>query len=549
MKFIYVIFFIPALLLLLLLFGDSTLFRSSWQFLSLDTFTRHVYMKNYNHKNILEENIKITSTSATDPQRFSVKNFGAIGNGIADDTQAIQATIDAAHQIGGGIVFFPKGTYVVKINSSKSQALIIYSKITLKGEHRKNTIIKLADKQGNYDSILAGKIYPSDLSDFAMYDLAIDGNSPQNPVFSSSDFNGDKLRFAVRIFVGRRIHIQRCRFTNQNNVNTITVNGEESVSDVQIKDNIFELIGGGKIDYDHSTIYSHGKRVKILNNTFYSRDGAGTYGARTAIEIHGDEHIVKQNVIEGFIYGINITGYAKSSNNQIITDNLIKNAHTGMVIWSYFSYGNKTNPAISNCNIINNKIILNVNAWRELWGEYPNIGISLEPNSDAPISHLNIINNHITFTNFEGTGRKSDNLATGINLWRRATPNIEIIKIHIIGNTIKNSLSGGIYILTPIKSGDISKNLIINPGQVHDYFHEDYRAAILLNGMFENIKINENLMIDDQIHNTMTGGIYWFGNCVVNCQAKGNILQVKNSVKLEIFQTKSSRGNPFDVSP
>ncbi|MEG4024794.1 glycosyl hydrolase family 28-related protein [Microcoleus sp. S13C4] len=548
MKFNFPNYSIPTLLLLL--FCGGTLSCFLWHFLSGATSLESAHIKKKPpEKNSIHQNIKTVPVSTTLPKRFSVKDLGALGNGIADDTQAIQATIDRVYKRGGGIVFFPKGTYIVKINPSKAQALIIRTKIIFQGENNRNTIIKLADKQGNYDSILAGAIYHSDLSDFAMYDLAIDGNSSQNPVFLSSDFSGGKFRFAVRIFWGRRIHIERCRFTNQNNVNTITVNGEESVSDVLIKDNIFESIGGGKIDYDHSTIYSHGKRVQILNNTFDSRDGAGTYGARTAIEIHGDEHIVKQNVIEGFIYGINITGIAQSSNHQIITDNLIKNAHTGMVIWSYFGYGNTTNPALSNCMITNNKIILNINDWRQLWGDYPNIGISLQPNSDAPISNLNIIRNQITFTNFYGTGRRSDSLGNGITLWRNAAPNIEIAKLRIIGNKIENSLAAGIYISTPIKSGDISENLIINSGQVQDYFHEDYRAAIILNGMFENIKINKNLMRDDRIHNTMTGGIYWFGDCVANCQAKGNILQMKSSVKLEVFQTKSSRANSFDVSP
>jgi len=42
---------------------------------------------------------------------YSVKSSGAKGDGIADDTAAIQATIDAAGKAGGGIVFFPKGAY------------------------------------------------------------------------------------------------------------------------------------------------------------------------------------------------------------------------------------------------------------------------------------------------------------------------------------------------------------------------------------------------------------------------------------------------------
>ena len=36
----------------------------------------------------------------------NVKHYGAVGDGIADDTAAIQATIDAAY-----LVYFPAGTY------------------------------------------------------------------------------------------------------------------------------------------------------------------------------------------------------------------------------------------------------------------------------------------------------------------------------------------------------------------------------------------------------------------------------------------------------
>jgi hypothetical protein len=43
---------------------------------------------------------------------FNVKDFGAIGNGIANDTTAILAAIAAAG-IAGGTVFFPHGSYLV----------------------------------------------------------------------------------------------------------------------------------------------------------------------------------------------------------------------------------------------------------------------------------------------------------------------------------------------------------------------------------------------------------------------------------------------------
>lgn len=44
-------------------------------------------------------------------QYVSVKDFGAVGNGVANDTVAIQAAVTAAGYGGG--VYFPKGTYLV----------------------------------------------------------------------------------------------------------------------------------------------------------------------------------------------------------------------------------------------------------------------------------------------------------------------------------------------------------------------------------------------------------------------------------------------------
>lgn len=43
---------------------------------------------------------------------WSVKDFGAKGDGITKDTEAIQKTIDAAYQAGGGTVDLPAGTYI-----------------------------------------------------------------------------------------------------------------------------------------------------------------------------------------------------------------------------------------------------------------------------------------------------------------------------------------------------------------------------------------------------------------------------------------------------
>jgi hypothetical protein len=57
-------------------------------------------------------------------ESVSVKDFGATGDGVTDDTAAIQAAIDAT---GGGL-FFPEGTYAVTPVSGQNYCLLIDAK-------------------------------------------------------------------------------------------------------------------------------------------------------------------------------------------------------------------------------------------------------------------------------------------------------------------------------------------------------------------------------------------------------------------------------------
>ncbi|QDV41148.1 Exo-poly-alpha-D-galacturonosidase precursor [Stieleria neptunia] len=59
---------------------------------------------------------------------FNIKNFGAIGDGVAMDTQAVQDSIDACHDAGGGIVRVPAGDFQIG-------TIILKSNVTLSLDH------------------------------------------------------------------------------------------------------------------------------------------------------------------------------------------------------------------------------------------------------------------------------------------------------------------------------------------------------------------------------------------------------------------------------
>ena len=82
---------------------------------------------------------------------LSVKDFGAKGDGINDDTTAIQNAIDYAYDLGVGNVYFPSGNY----NITKSilvwgaESNPYFSKsVTLEGQDKTNTIITKTTNAG-----------------------------------------------------------------------------------------------------------------------------------------------------------------------------------------------------------------------------------------------------------------------------------------------------------------------------------------------------------------------------------------------------------------
>jgi len=92
---------------------------------------------------ITPNNLLVTATGSTTARtlanRFAdvvnVLDFGAVGNGIADDTAAIQSAINYAQSSNIKSVYFPAGTYFV------SSTINITSSLTVFGDGRFNTYI------------------------------------------------------------------------------------------------------------------------------------------------------------------------------------------------------------------------------------------------------------------------------------------------------------------------------------------------------------------------------------------------------------------------
>jgi hypothetical protein len=118
----------------------------------------------------------------TADQKYNVRDFGAVGDGVADDTGHLQQALDAARSTGG-IVFFPPGVYLTR-------RLTLYSRTHLRGSGGDATVLRLA--RGANTAVLESYRFGQEsaarstggISMFSIRDLALDGNRAQENAVS-----------------------------------------------------------------------------------------------------------------------------------------------------------------------------------------------------------------------------------------------------------------------------------------------------------------------------------------------------------------------------
>jgi polygalacturonase len=134
-----------------------------------------------------------TTVQAKLRESVSVKDFGAVGNGVTDDTAALQAAIDAVHAAGGGTILFPTGTYMITMVNA-------YAGIIFQGNG--GAVIKRPANQPNFtrtftfnSTTVWSESYDSPPVQFL--DLIIDGNRDNQGAYSAYQQEQSHLIFLV----------------------------------------------------------------------------------------------------------------------------------------------------------------------------------------------------------------------------------------------------------------------------------------------------------------------------------------------------------------
>lgn len=209
-------------------------------------------------------NLQISSGAVAGANNYNVKDYGALGNGVADDTAAIQAAVTAA--TNGGIVLLPPGNYLVN-----STAVTVANVGTvLRGSGAENTFITIGS------SFTGASVFNFTANTCEVMDLSIQGNSTTT--------TSNPIADAVRATSVRRSKVTRCVFWYINGwaINIIGGTGSSNNPDgTMIMNNVIRSSAGG-IKFLGNTASGFAVNSFVSNNQIIS--GGVTTGASANLD-------------------------------------------------------------------------------------------------------------------------------------------------------------------------------------------------------------------------------------------------------------------------
>ena len=286
-----------------------------------------------------------------------VRDFGAIGDGVADDAPAIQQAIDAAARAGGGTVTLSPGTYLLRYRPSQDgdglSALTLRSGVTIEGSDRDRCILKLADGQmgpGTYARMIASR---GDIARVALRRFTIDGNRARQ-FGSRENLSGGAILLGwkgrcdnvtvealnVRDVIGQGIMLQgsignvsrRLRIAGNRVERTSYIGIQSSQFDgVEIVDNqVFDCSDNGIDVYGDDTT-SHSTRATSSNATI-ARNDIRRCSIGVFLETVADSNAVDNVIADCRGAGVRINRIHGEPRNLTVARNRISGTPAGIAI-------------------------------------------------------------------------------------------------------------------------------------------------------------------------------------------------------------------------
>lgn len=182
---------------------------------------------------------------------YSVRDYGAVGDGVTDDRAAIAAAIAACDADGGGCVYFPRGTYACSKDGANPYSFLVnVDRITFRGSGPASIIRQVGSGASNPWQLF--RMEQGSQNRFE--DLVFDGGGVTNP-------HADDHLFQVGVGTGAVTELQFFRCTFQNTVvgagDGVHVEGAAGfmVSRLWVDDCVFQSISGNGVGIEQGLEY------------------------------------------------------------------------------------------------------------------------------------------------------------------------------------------------------------------------------------------------------------------------------------------------------
>jgi hypothetical protein len=304
-----------------------------------------------------------------------VTTHGATGDGVTDDTSAIQNAIFAL-PAAGGAVYFPAGTYVVT-----SLPILSGSSILFYGEGSGASILK----QKASTSVSMVRNLTGVAGDIQFRDMGFDGNETNQTSWTTAAMELKCVRFRVEscAFVGTKhaaINLDEVEQTARILNSTFTemaehggAGGQDTTAilinattiapaDISVIGNFFQADAPsadgkspGGVMINPGTAHSH--RVIVSNNVFkgIGQDFASNFTSCVQLYRNAGESVIQGNKFYDTAYRAIA---AQRSSNLLITDNIIKGESTTKAIQAIEVTGRNDSGVIDQHRIIISRNII-----------------------------------------------------------------------------------------------------------------------------------------------------------------------------------------------
>lgn len=404
----------------------------------------------------------------------NVLSYGAVADGVTDNTAAFVAAVAAAGI--GGTVFAPAGVYgftptlnAINIPLTRGTRIL--------GAGRSSTTFKMLGAAGvNWRAFIGSNTFGTDdLTGLEMSDFTFDYNTPNNPAVVSG-----LIRALVMAPKGSRIRIHDIDVINADGTWILELGGTYAsviisgyrCDDADIDINVIGF-GAGSSYHDTSIVYIIGDRAKV-RGTYRAAPNAPA--AIAAVELHGSGCDV-QVAVDGFVTLANLTGSDSASDRSTIAHDCHgTNLMNGFVMWSYNGIG-ATGYGMDGVHIVDNYIEINPDYWSGTGkptppGNFAHTGVILSDQGAAgnlPIRNIKIADNVIRY--MPATTTVPQPYDSAITLVRGApitAAHGSDQNIDIRGNTIDSPLAAGIYIdlQNQVDGFSEANNTIRNPASM-----------------------------------------------------------------------------------